>query len=89
MVSSRADAYGTEIYPAISGESRFSGWPCTLVRLTGCHLRCVWCDSEHSFTGGQTMAVTEILAEIQGACTKKQIRHIIDVLLNALIEDVE
>ena len=54
-----------EIYPAISGESRFSGWPCTLVRLTGCHLRCVWCDSEHSFSGGQTMTVEEIMAEIE------------------------
>lgn len=53
-----------EIYPAISGESRFSGWPCTLVRLTGCHLRCVWCDSEHSFSGGRTMSIDEIMAEV-------------------------
>jgi len=54
-----------EIYPAISGESRFSGWPCTLVRLTGCHLRCVWCDSEHSFSGGRTLSIAEIMTEVQ------------------------
>jgi 7-carboxy-7-deazaguanine synthase len=53
-----------EIYPAICGESRFIGRPCTLVRLTGCHIRCVWCDSEHSFSGGKAMAVAEILAEV-------------------------
>lgn len=54
-----------EIYPAISGESRFSGWPCTLVRLTGCHLRCLWCDSEHSFSGGRNMSIDEIMTEIR------------------------
>ncbi len=54
-----------EIYPAISGESRFSGWPCTLVRLTGCHVRCEWCDSAHSFSGGKTMTVDEIMEEIR------------------------
>jgi 7-carboxy-7-deazaguanine synthase len=54
-----------EIYPAICGESRFIGRPCTLVRLTGCHLRCVWCDSEHSFQGGRRLSVDEILAEVR------------------------
>jgi 7-carboxy-7-deazaguanine synthase len=54
-----------EIYPAIGGESRFSGWPCTLVRLTGCHLRCVWCDSEHSFSGGQTLAIEQVMDEVR------------------------
>jgi 7-carboxy-7-deazaguanine synthase len=53
-----------EIYPAICGESRFIGRPCTLVRLTGCHIRCVWCDSEHSFAGGNTMSVEDILSEV-------------------------
>ncbi len=55
-----------EIYVAICGESRFIGRSCTLVRLTGCHVRCVWCDSEHSFTGGRSLGVREILAEVQG-----------------------
>ncbi|MFN2370719.1 MAG: radical SAM protein [Candidatus Krumholzibacteriia bacterium] len=55
-----------EIYPAICGESRFSGQPCTLVRLTGCHLRCVWCDSEHSFQGGQRLGVPAITEVVRG-----------------------
>ncbi len=54
-----------EIYSAICGESRFSGQPCTLVRLTGCHIRCRWCDSEHSFAGGQTMPVAAVAAAVQ------------------------
>ncbi len=54
-----------EIYKAISGESRFMGWPCTLVRLTGCHIRCSWCDSEHSFSGGQKMSVPDIMAQVR------------------------
>ena len=55
-----------EIYPAICGESRFIGRPCTLVRLTGCHLRCLWCDSEHSFQGGSSLSVDEILDAVDG-----------------------
>jgi len=55
-----------EIYPAICGESRFIGRACTLVRLTGCHIRCVWCDSEHSFSGGRSLTVPDILTEIRG-----------------------
>lgn len=55
-----------EIYPAICGESRFSGQPCTLVRLTGCHLRCAWCDSEHSFHGGQRLDVPAIVGVVRG-----------------------
>ena len=55
-----------EIYPAICGESRFSGQPCTLVRLTGCHLRCTWCDSEHSFQGGERMDAGAILEIVRG-----------------------
>ncbi len=54
-----------EIYKAISGESRLSGWPCTLIRLTGCHIRCSWCDSEHSFSGGRQMTVEAIVEEVR------------------------
>jgi len=54
-----------EIYTAISGESRYMGWPCTLVRLTGCHIRCSWCDSEHSFTGGQSLSVQDIVQQVR------------------------
>lgn len=55
-----------EIYPAICGESRFSGRPCTLVRLTGCHLRCAWCDTPHSFTGGEQLEVATIVDRVRG-----------------------
>ena len=55
-----------EIYPAICGESRFSGQPCTLVRLTGCHLRCTWCDSEHSFQGGERLGTDAIVEVVRG-----------------------
>jgi len=53
-----------EIYAAICGESRFSGRVCTLVRLTGCHIRCVWCDTAHSFSGGQKMTVDDVAAAV-------------------------
>jgi 7-carboxy-7-deazaguanine synthase len=55
----------TEIYSSIQGESSFAGLPCIFVRLTGCNLRCVWCDSEYTFTGGKKMALAEVMAEVQ------------------------
>jgi 7-carboxy-7-deazaguanine synthase len=55
-----------EIYSAVCGESRFIGRTCVLVRLTGCHLRCAWCDSGHSFQGGRRMEVAEVLQEVAG-----------------------
>ncbi len=54
-----------EIYPAICGESRFSGHACTLVRLTGCHIRCSWCDSAHSFAGGETLTVEAVVQAVR------------------------
>jgi 7-carboxy-7-deazaguanine synthase len=54
-----------EIYKSLQGESSFAGLPCIFVRLAGCNLRCAWCDSEYSFSGGHKMSATEILAEIQ------------------------
>jgi len=51
-----------EIYASIQGESTFAGLPCTFVRLTGCNLRCVWCDTPAAFHGGTRMTRQEVLA---------------------------
>ncbi len=55
----------TEIYQSIQGESSYAGLPCVFVRTTGCDLRCRWCDSEFTFTGGAKMSVDEIVAEVE------------------------
>lgn len=55
----------TEIYKSVSGETQYAGLPCTLVRTTGCDLRCTWCDTPHSFYGGQDLSLDEILARVQ------------------------
>ncbi len=49
----------TEIFRSIQGESTRAGFPCAFIRLTGCSLRCVWCDSEYAFHGGGEMTVPE------------------------------
>lgn len=55
----------TEIYPSIHGESQYAGLPCTLVRTTGCDLRCTYCDTSYAFTGGQEMTVEEVVGEVK------------------------
>lgn len=55
----------SEIFHSIQGESTRVGLPTTFVRLTGCPLRCVWCDTEYAFTGGENMAVAEIMARVE------------------------
>ncbi|HTR27267.1 MAG TPA: radical SAM protein [Terriglobales bacterium] len=55
----------TEIYKSLQGESTYAGLPCVFIRLTGCNLRCTWCDSEFSFYGGYKMSADEIAAEVQ------------------------
>ena len=54
----------TEIYKSIQGESTHAGVPCVFVRLTGCNLRCSWCDSEYTFTGGHRMTLEQVLEEV-------------------------
>jgi 7-carboxy-7-deazaguanine synthase len=53
-----------EIYKSLQGESSYAGLPCVFVRLAGCNLRCVWCDSEYTFTGGHRMTLEEIEQEV-------------------------
>ncbi len=55
----------TELFLSIQGESSHAGRPCAFVRLTGCPMRCVWCDSEYTFSGGTRMTFDEILAQLQ------------------------
>jgi len=54
----------TEIYKSIQGESTFAGLSCVFVRLTGCNLRCTWCDSEYTFVGGHRMTLEEVETEV-------------------------
>ena len=54
----------TEIYTSIQGETQYAGLPCTLVRTTGCDLRCGYCDSAFAFHGGRDMTLDQIMAEV-------------------------
>ena len=54
----------TEIFRSLQGESSYAGLPCTFVRLTGCALRCVWCDSAYAFSGGSARTLDDVLAEV-------------------------
>jgi len=53
-----------EIFRSIQGESSYAGLPCIFVRLTGCNLRCRWCDTAYAFYGGTKMEVEEVLARV-------------------------
>ena len=55
----------TEIFHSIQGESTYAGRPCVFVRLTGCPLRCTWCDTAYAFYGGQDMAIHDIVDQVR------------------------
>lgn len=55
----------TEMFLSIQGESTHAGRPCSFVRLTGCPMRCVWCDSEYTFTGGERIRFDDIFGKIE------------------------
>jgi 7-carboxy-7-deazaguanine synthase len=54
----------TEIYASVQGETQYAGLPCTLVRTTGCDLRCTYCDSAFAFYGGSEMTLDQIAADV-------------------------
>ena len=54
----------SEIFFSLQGEAARSGLPTVFIRLTGCPLRCTWCDTEYAFTGGSSTAISNILAEV-------------------------
>ena len=54
----------TEIFRSIQGESTHAGRPCTFIRLTGCPMRCVWCDSEYTFSGGEHVSLAKVVDQV-------------------------
>ncbi len=65
VVEDRTTLRVTEVFFSLQGESTWSGWPCVFVRLTGCNLRCRWCDTAYAFEGGRSMTVDAILSEVE------------------------
>lgn len=67
------DLLVTEIFHSLQGETSLSGIPFAFIRLTGCNLRCTYCDSSYAFKGGKKMSINEILSSIEDY----QVRHVL------------
>jgi 7-carboxy-7-deazaguanine synthase len=77
-----------EIFYSIQGESSYTGWPCAFIRLSGCDLRCSYCDTQYAFNDGSEMSVPEILRAIAPFPTRLALVTGGEPMLQASVQDL-